>query len=395
MSEKVIISTYDNLKDVIRLRKLKKTESPRIRLYGLTTLKNAMGKMVFPKLPLHKQLYYLWNAPITKFWVNQVLLFAAFGYQNFLGSLHKDLKTVLHGLPVSVHNGPDLTHLREPVPGSDSVYLDWDHPGGGDANNICEKTEIPRNDSGVPSTGDNPHHHLPGVYLFVRIIPHFVVLTGISYQFTDYQSAKFVMSLGLLYFYYRLLAVSFPISPTLGPMLINIKRMIKKDFFTWFRMFLLFMISGAITIQAVIYPNYPFTWEMLRKAFSRALFALFLTQIHDLEGDPVCTADYPNATLDFCGKELREPLISPCPYGGNVTYLIVIQYLFIVKLVLVTLLFAMFSSTISKISAESQQIWKFQRYNLIVEFEERLRLPPPLTLISYLSCWRSWCGRVA
>lgn len=49
-----------------------KTESPRIRLYGLTTLKNAMGKMVFPKLPLHKQLYYLWNAPITKFWVNQV-----------------------------------------------------------------------------------------------------------------------------------------------------------------------------------------------------------------------------------------------------------------------------------------------------------------------------------
>ncbi|XP_064608406.1 transient receptor potential cation channel subfamily M member 8-like [Liolophura sinensis] len=351
------------LKHLTSIEEKHKTESPRIRLYGLTTLKNAMGKMVFPKLPLHKQLYYLWNAPITKFWVNQ-LFYMAFLLVFTMALILPTCGNLYLDLIVFTWTGIILVEVMRTT--------------------FVKKRKYPEMTVVYPVLEIILIITFLGFYLFVRIIPHFVVLTGISYQFTDYQSAKFVMSLGLLYFYYRLLAVSFPISPTLGPMLINIKRMIKKDFFTWFRMFLLFMISGAITIQAVIYPNYPFTWEMLRKAFSRALFALFLTQIHDLEGDPVCTADYPNATLDFCGKELREPLISPCPYGGNVTYLIVIQYLFIVKLVLVTLLFAMFSSTISKISAESQQIWKFQRYNLIVEFEERLRLPPPLTLISYL-----------
>jgi len=57
------------------------------------------------------------------------------------------------------------------------------------------------------------------IFGLVRIVPHFV-------SFMDYMTTKFVMSMGLLYFYYRTLSVFLPISPVLGPMLINIKRMV-------------------------------------------------------------------------------------------------------------------------------------------------------------------------
>lgn len=64
---------------------------------------------------------------------------------------------------------------------------------------------------------------LIGAFLLVigllRIVPKFV-------PFIKYTTAKFVMSLGLLYFYYRLLSVFLPISPVLGPMMINFKAMV-------------------------------------------------------------------------------------------------------------------------------------------------------------------------
>lgn len=44
------------------------------------------------------------------------------------------------------------------------------------------------------------------------------------------------------------------------------------------------MVSGGIAIQATLYPNYPFTEYGITMALSRALFAMFLTKIDDLDG---------------------------------------------------------------------------------------------------------------
>lgn len=39
--------------------------------------------------------------------------------------------------------------------------------------------------------------------------------------------------------------------------------------------------------------------------------------------------------------------------------------------------------TITKVDNEASEIWKFQRYALIIDFEERLNLPPPFIIFSY------------
>ena len=98
-----------------------------------------------------------------------------------------------------------------------------------------------------------------------------------------------------------------------------------------------------------------------------------------------------------------------------VAWAILIQYLLLVKLFLTTLLTAMFSHTKAKVDAESDQIvilnqivyftiinifniyfkqWMFQRYEIVIDYEQRLRLPPPLTVISYVIMFFEWlCKR--
>lgn len=49
-------------------------------------------------------------------------------------------------------------------------------------------------------------------------------------------------------------------------------------------MFMIIMVSGGIAIQATLYPNYPLSEYGLTMALSRALFAMFLTKIDDLDG---------------------------------------------------------------------------------------------------------------
>ncbi|XP_041360001.1 transient receptor potential cation channel subfamily M member-like 2 isoform X2 [Gigantopelta aegis] len=313
------------------------------------------------KLPVYKQIYYLWSAPITKFWVNQLfyvfflILFSLAVLWPSCGDLHLNLSVFVWTFIIWIELAR-RTWVKK-----------WKHP------------EVPIFWTSIEVILILCFLLL---YLVFRIIPHFV-------EYVDYMTTKFVMSIGLLFFYYRTMAVFLPISPTLGPMLIRITKMVRKDFSTWMRMFVIVMVSGGITIHAVLYPSYPLNVDGVKKALARAFFAMFLTKIDDLDGDDTCSYLYENTTIGSCHPEQSVSYrygntMSTCPYGSFGGYFIVIQYLLITKLVLITLLYAMFSVTNARISDHALEYWKYQRYGLIVDFEERLRLPPPLTIISYI-----------
>ncbi|KAF8770629.1 Transient receptor potential cation channel like protein [Argiope bruennichi] len=154
------------------------------------------------------------------------------------------------------------------------------------------------------------------------------------------------------------------------------------DFVNFMRMTLLVIISGGIVLQAVLYPDYPLTLELFRQAFHRAWFSLFLTPIGELEGKDRCNVTKSHHNADYCivGKYNDYT----CPTTGLWPYLFAIQYFIFLKLILLTLLYALFSATASKLEAETDAIWRFQRYQLVVDFTNRLCLPPPLSIFSYL-----------
>ncbi|GIY75528.1 protein ced-11, partial [Caerostris darwini] len=211
------------------------------------------------------------------------------------------------------------------------------------------------------------------LYLIGRILPLNLI---------DPYSTRVILCLGLIYFYYRIIYIYLPISPTLGPLLYRVKLMVLVDFINFMRMTILVIISGGIVIHAVMYPDYPFNKELFRRTFHKAWFSLFMTPITDLSGDFRCTLYSKGSSNSTCRAGEFEDW--KCPNVGLWSYIFNIQYFVLLKLILLTLLYALFSATASKLSAESDAIWKFQRYHLVVDFSNRLRLPAPLNVISYV-----------
>ncbi|OWF47104.1 Transient receptor potential cation channel trpm [Mizuhopecten yessoensis] len=344
--------------ELSNMRKAKSLKSVKVRI------KSAMKSNKKRHLALWRRIQLLWSAPITKFWLTQALYFVYLGLF-CLAVLWPTCGNLTLDLIVWLWTAVILTELVRRTYVKHQKYKTVSL-----FSQCAEITFI---------------LIFLIFYLFLRIIPHWLVYANIN-------AAKTVLSVGLIYFFYRLLGTYMPISPTLGPMLVRMTRMVKHDFVAFIRMFLIFLISGGVTIQAVLYPNYPLGYDLIKKVLTRPLFAMFLTKIDDLDGTPACNAyNDANMSTHHClaeptqpGPELPDHIIS-CSVGSIGGYLIVIQYLLICKLVLVTLLFAMFALTITKVDKEAGQIWKFQRYALIVDFEERLCLPPPLTLISYIT----------
>lgn len=45
----------------------------------------------------------------------------------------------------------------------------------------------------------------------------------------------------------------------------------------------------------------------------------------------------------------------------------------------------MFGLTGARVQSQSEQIWMYNRYEIVMEYAKRPRLPPPFVVISYIS----------
>ena len=188
----------------------------------------------------------------------------------------------------------------------------------------------------------------------------------------------------------------------------RMKLMIKHDFTTYLRLFLIFMTAGAIALNAVLYPYYQFNWELMKRVILyRGFMTLFASDKQDLERitdackstnlssksnkSYKCVDFVDNSYFMYNSSKLREYNISgECNYQSTVAWMILIQYFLLVKLFLPSLLTAMFSATGQRISAQSEQLWMFQRYEIVLDYEIRSTFPPPFTLFCYIFMLFEW-----
>jgi hypothetical protein len=96
------------------------------------------------------------------------------------------------------------------------------------------------------------------------------------------------------------------------------------------------------------------------------------------------TANTTNSTDGYCHSSIYNETNVSCPITGFWPYFFSIQYFIFLKLILMTLLYALFASTASKLMTDTDSIWKFQRYILVVDFANRLPLPAPLNIFCYI-----------
>lgn len=81
-----------------------------------------------------------------------------------------------------------------------------------------------------------------------------------------------------------------------------------------------------------------------------------------------------------CGA---EPGMIPCLPGRWITPAVMSVYLLVANILLINLLIAVFNNIFIEVNGISHQVWMFQRFTVVMEYEQKPVLPPPLIAVSH------------
>lgn len=200
-------------------------------------------------------------------------------------------------------------------------------------------------------------------------------------QEPSFYVARVFYLFGLHLFCMRTLFIT-SISPIIGPRLKMMADMLRKDLIPLLIVFAIFILSYGVSFQGLLYPNsfyrkyedngtysmdqFPFALT-IEKVISRAFYSIFEVSVALEEAE--CS------DKDVCGNPLGSKLV--ILFG-------LIVYTGIVNLILINLLIALFSNTVSRIGQQSTAHWLADRYQMVKEYQDKSACPPPLNILSIL-----------
>ncbi|XP_004916435.2 transient receptor potential cation channel subfamily M member 4 isoform X2 [Xenopus tropicalis] len=197
----------------------------------------------------------------------------------------------------------------------------------------------------------------------------------------SFEAGRTILCFDFMVFTLRLIHI-FAVNKQLGPKIIIVRKMMKDVFF--FLFFLgVWLIAYGVTTEGLLHPtDMRLSW-IFRRVFYRPYLQIF-GQIPQEEFDASKIASS-NCTNDPIAIMLEEA--EPCTntYANWLVILLLVVFLLVANILLLNLLIAMFSYTFSKVQGNSDIYWKFQRYNLIVEYHNRPALAPPFIIISHIN----------
>eukprot|EP00063_Salmo_salar_P041279 XP_014016114.1 PREDICTED: transient receptor potential cation channel subfamily M member 3-like isoform X9 [Salmo salar] len=186
---------------------------------------------------------------------------------------------------------------------------------------------------------------------------------------------RVIYCVNIIYWYIRLLDI-FGVNKYLGPYVMMIGKMMI-DMMYFVIIMLVVLMSFGVARQAILNPNEDPSWMLARNIFFMPYWMIYGEVFAD-QIDPPCGQ---NITADD-GHVVTLP---PCKTGAWIVPAIMACYLLVANILLVNLLIAVFNNTFFEVKSISNQVWKFQRYQLIMTFYERPILPPPLIIFSHMT----------
>ncbi|KAJ8006002.1 hypothetical protein DPEC_G00123740 [Dallia pectoralis] len=186
---------------------------------------------------------------------------------------------------------------------------------------------------------------------------------------------RVIYCVNIIYWYIRLLDI-FGVNKYLGPYVMMIGKMMI-DMMYFVIIMLVVLMSFGVARQAILNPNEDPSWMLARNIFFMPYWMIYGEVFAD-QIDPPCGQ---NITTED-GHVVSLP---PCKTGAWIVPAIMACYLLVANILLVNLLIAVFNNTFFEVKSISNQVWKFQRYQLIMTFYERPILPPPLIIFSHIT----------
>ncbi|KAG7276232.1 hypothetical protein CRUP_018614, partial [Coryphaenoides rupestris] len=176
---------------------------------------------------------------------------------------------------------------------------------------------------------------------------------------------RVIYCVDIIFWYIRVLDI-FGVNKYLGPYMI--------DMMYFVVIMLVVLMSFGVARQAILHPDEEPTWRLARNIFYMPYWMIYGEVFAD-SIDPPCGEHL----YDEDGKKFP-----PCIPGAWLTPALMACYLLVANILLVNLLIAVFNNTFFEVKSISNQVWKFQRYQLIMTFHDRPMLPPPLIIFSHL-----------
>ncbi|KAG7468227.1 hypothetical protein MATL_G00140610 [Megalops atlanticus] len=183
---------------------------------------------------------------------------------------------------------------------------------------------------------------------------------------------RVIYCVDIIFWYIRVLDI-FGVNKYLGPYVMMIGKMMI-DMLYFVVIMLVVLMSFGVARQAILHPDEEPTWRLARNIFYMPYWMIYGEVFAD-SIDPPCGDNM----YDEDGKKLP-----PCIPGAWLTPAIMACYLLVANILLVNLLIAVFNNTFFEVKSISNQVWKFQRYQLIMTFHDRPVLPPPLIIFSHI-----------
>ncbi|XP_073442999.1 transient receptor potential cation channel subfamily M member 1 isoform X2 [Dendrobates tinctorius] len=190
---------------------------------------------------------------------------------------------------------------------------------------------------------------------------------------------RVIYCVDIIFWYIRVLDI-FGVNKYLGPYVMMIGKMMI-DMLYFVIIMLVVLMSFGVARQAILHPDEEPSWRLARNIFYMPYWMIygevFADQIdlYAMEINPPCGENL----YDDDGKRLP-----PCIPGAWLTPAIMACYLLVANILLVNLLIAVFNNTFFEVKSISNQVWKFQRYQLIMTFHDRPVLPPPMIIFSHM-----------
>ncbi|XP_029290260.1 transient receptor potential cation channel subfamily M member 1b [Cottoperca gobio] len=305
------------------------------------------------KIPIGKRFFEFYNAPFTKFWFNTICYLGYLMLYNYIILVKMERWPSLQEWTVIAYiltlGSEKVRQILMSEPGKlkqkISVWLEeyW---------NITDLAAIIT--------------FLLGLMLRLQHEPY------MGY-------GRVIYCIDIIFWYIRILDI-FGVNKYLGPYVMMIGKMMI-DMMYFVVIMLVVLMSFGVARQAILHPDEEPTWRLARNIFYMPYWMIYgevfadSIDLYAMEINPPCGEHL----YDEDGKKLP-----PCIPGAWLTPAIMACYLLVANILLVNLLIAVFNNTFCEIKSISNQVWKFQRYQLIMTFHDRPILPPPLIIFSHL-----------
>uniref|UniRef100_A0A8C2PT06 Transient receptor potential cation channel, subfamily M, member 1b n=1 Tax=Cyprinus carpio TaxID=7962 RepID=A0A8C2PT06_CYPCA len=317
------------------------------------------GNKKMRRIPIGTKIYEFYNAPFTKFWFNTI---------SYLGYLMLYNYVVL----VKMERWPSL---QEWIVISYIITL-----------GLEKVRQILMSEPGKLKQKINVW--LEEYWNITDLVAISTFLLGLllRLQSEPYMGyGRVIYCVDIIFWYIRVLDI-FGVNKYLGPYVMMIGKMMI-DMLYFVVIMLVVLMSFGVARQAILHPDEEPTWRLARNIFYMPYWMIYGEVFADSIDRKTRIYIYAMEINPPCGENLYDEdgkKLPPCIPGAWLTPAIMACYLLVANILLVNLLIAVFNNTFFEVKSISNQVWKFQRYQLIMTFHDRPVLPPPMIIFSHL-----------